>query len=138
MPRKGGVPENLKRVPKGGPSPNPKGRPRRGVSATLSALKEQGVEEVTAEQVRGVMLRLMNLPREELVRMGNDAKGVPIMDALVARALAGKDGWAALNDILDRMHGKPKQAMDLSGTLTSAAPSVTVQVLPPSHGATGG
>ena len=128
---------NSKPFPKG-KSGNPKGRPKKGVAATLSALKEQGVEEVTAEQVRGVMLRLMNLPRGELVKLGSNTTDTPILDALVARALAGKDGWAALNDILDRMHGKPKQAMDLSGTLTSAAPSVTVQVLPPSHGATGG
>lgn len=123
---------NNKPFPKG-VSGNPKGRPKKGVAATLSALKEQGVEEVTAEQVRGVMLRMMNLPRVELVKLGSNTTDTPILDALVARALAGKDGWAALNDILDRMHGKPKQAMELNGSLATTAPVVMVQVMPPSQ-----
>jgi hypothetical protein len=106
---------NAKSFPKG-KSGNPKGRPRKGVAATLSALKEAGHEEVTAEQVRATMGRMLNLPREELVKMGNDAKA-PIMDALIARALAGKDGWQALSDILDRAHGKAKQAVEMSGDI---------------------
>lgn len=94
-----------------GETGNPKGRPRKGVSAVLSALEAAGHAEVTAEQVRATMGRMLNLSRKELVVMGNDEK-VPIMDALIARALAGKDGWAALNGILDRAHGKAKQSVD--------------------------
>ena len=95
-----------------GETGNPKGRPRKGVSAVLSALEAAGHAEVTAEQVRATMGRMLNLSRKELVAMGNDEKA-PIMDALIARALAGKDGWAALNGILDRAHGRPKQSVDV-------------------------
>lgn len=102
----------LRRIPKG-VSGNPKGRPRKGVSAVLSALEAAGHAEVTAEQVRATMGRMLNLSRKELVAMGSDEK-VPIMDALIAGALAGKDGWAALNGILDRAHGKAKQSMDMT------------------------
>lgn len=111
-----------------GQSGNPKGRPRKGVSAVLSALEAAGHDEVTAEQVRATMGRMLNLPREELVKMGSDAKNTPILDALIARSLAGKDGWQAMQDILDRAHGKAKQSVDLSGAGAIPVPTVTVVV----------
>lgn len=107
-----------------GETGNPNGRPRKGVSAVLSALEAAGHAEVTAEQVRATMGRMLNLSRKELVAMGSDEKA-PIMDALIARALAGKDGWAALNGILDRAHGKPKQSVDH----TSAGEKMVVPIV---------
>ena len=103
---------------KAGKSGNLKGRPKKTVAATLSALKAQGYEEVTAEQVRSTMGRMLNLSRDQLVATGND-KMAPILDALIARALAGGKGWEALQDILDRAHGKAKQAVELSGEVTT-------------------
>ena len=122
-------PENVAphQFPKG-KSGNPKGRPKKGVSAVLSSLEAAGHAEVTAEQVRATMSRMLNLPREELVKMGNDAKGTPILDALIARSLAGKDGWQAMQDILDRAHGKAKQQVDLTGAGAIPVPTVTVVV----------
>jgi len=101
-----------------GESGNPNGRPKKTVAATLSALKAQGYEEVTAEQVRSTMGRMLNLSRDELVKTGND-KTAPILDALIARALAGGKGWEALQDILDRAHGRPKQSLEHSGEVIS-------------------
>lgn len=101
----------LRRIPKG-VSGNPNGRPRKGVSAVLSALEAAGHAEVTAAQVRSAMSRALNLSRRELVAIGND-EDARIMDALIARALAGKDAWNALNGIIDRIHGKAKQAVAL-------------------------
>ena len=103
--------KNLKPFKKG-QSGNPNGRPRKGVSAVLSALEAAGHDEVTAEQVRATMGRMLNLPRAELLKMGKDEANTPIMDALIARALVGKDGWSALNDMLDRAHGRARQAID--------------------------
>ena len=105
-------PQNIvkHKLPKG-KSGNPNGRPKKTVAATLSALKDQGYEEVSAEQVRSTMGRMLNLSRDQLVATGND-KTAPILDALIARALAGGKGWEALQDILDRAHGKAKQAID--------------------------
>lgn len=111
-----------------GKSGNPNGRPRKGVSAVLSALEAAGHDEVTAEQVRATMGRMLNLPREELVKMGNNTKDTPILDALIARSLAGKDGWQAMQDILDRAHGKAKQQVDLTGAGAIPVPTVTVVV----------
>jgi len=103
---------------KAGESGNLKGRPKKTVAATLSALKDQGYEEVTAEQVRSTMGRMLNLSRDQLVATGND-KTAPILDALIARALAGGKGWEALQDILDRAHGRPKQSLEHSGEVIS-------------------
>jgi len=104
---------NLKPFKKG-QSGNPKGRPKKSVAAVLSALEAEGHEEVTAEQVRATMGRMLNLTRAELVKMGNDEKNTPIMDALIARGLAGKDGLKAMNEFIDRMHGKARQVTDLT------------------------
>lgn len=118
--------ENLQPFKKG-KSGNPKGRPRKGVSAVLSALEAAGHDEVTAEQVRATMGRMLNLPRAELLKMAKDEADTPIMDALIARALAGKDGWSALNDMLDRAHGKAKQAIDHTSDGKAIAPtSITI------------
>jgi len=57
---------------------------------------------------------MLNLTRAELVKMGNDEKNIPIMDALIARGLAGKEGLKAMNEFIDRMHGKAKQVTDLT------------------------
>ena len=119
--------ENLQPFPKG-TSGNPNGRPRKGVSAILSALEAAGHDEVTAEQVRATMGRMLNLSREELLKMAKDEQSTPIMDALIARALAGKDGWRALNDILDRAYGKAKQAIDVDN-MGAVAITITRRVI---------
>lgn len=110
--------ENLQPFKKG-QSGNPNGRPRKGVSAVLSTLEAAGHDEVTAEQVRATMGRMLNLPRAELLKMAKDESKTPIMDALIARALAGGKGWEALQDILDRAHGRPKQSLEHSGEVIS-------------------
>jgi hypothetical protein len=99
-----------------GKSGNPKGRPRKGVSAVLSALEAAGHEEVNAEQVRATMGRMLNLSRAELIALGKK-KDTPIMDELIARALVGTGGWDALQAMLDRAHGKAKQSVDHSGEI---------------------
>lgn len=101
----------LRRIPKG-TSGNPKGRPRKAVPAVLSALEAAGHAEVTAAQVRSAMSRALGLSRRELVAIGND-EDARIMDALIARALAGKDAWNAFDGIIDRIIGKAKQALAL-------------------------
>ena len=65
------------------------------------------------------MGRMLNLPRAELLKMAKDESKTPIMDALIARALAGGKGWEALQDILDRAHGRPKQSLEHSGEVIS-------------------
>lgn len=103
--------ENLQPFKKG-KSGNPKGRPKKGVSATLSAMAAAGHEEVNAEQVRATMQRMLNIPRKELVAMATK-EDTPILDALIARSLSGNKGWEVLQDLLDRAHGRPKQSVDL-------------------------
>ena len=127
MAKKNPIPNSTPFKP--GKSGNPKGRPKRTVSATLSAMKAKGYEEMNAEQVRAVMQRMLNLSRDELAEIGTDKKA-PILDALIARALIGGKGWEALQDILDRAHGKAKQQVDLTSG-GEKMPSPIIQMLPP-------
>ena len=118
---------NKEQTFKKGRSGNPKGRPRKGVSAVLSALEAAGHDEVTAEQVRATMGRMLNLSRAELVKRAMD-QDTPILDLLVAKALAhNQKGWDNFQDILDRLHGKSKQAVDL----TTGGERLTVNINAP-------
>lgn len=133
MPRKGGVPENLKRVPKGGPSPNPAGRPKKLVSHLNAELLKEGYRPVTPVEVTDAMQALLNLPISRLQQLAKPEGDEPFLFKLLAKELLGKRGAEALERMLDRAHGKPKQAMELNGSLATTAPVVMVQVMPPSQ-----
>jgi hypothetical protein len=88
MARKGGTPENLKRVPKGGPSPNPNGRPRK--LPKLDAL----LADVLGEEKDGI-----------------EAAKVILM---ALRKKAAQGDVRAAEVLLDRAYGKAKQSVDVT------------------------
>jgi Family of unknown function (DUF5681) len=86
MPRKGGVPENLIKVKKGDPSPNPKGRPKE-----MPELKKLFIE-VMSEKFGSVgAIELM-------------------LRAIVKKAIKGD--VRAFATIMDRVYGKAKQSIE--------------------------
>lgn len=94
-----------------GESGNPKGRPRKLVSKVLKALKESGVERISASEVAEAMETLPNLSGKELVELGMDEEQ-PYMLRLIAKELLDSNGWKVLQDMLDRAHGKSKTNTD--------------------------
>ena len=67
--------------------------------------------------------------------LGEEKDGVTAAEAIlrVLRAKAAKGDLRAAEILLDRGYGKPKQSHDHTGNLTTSAPVVQVQVLPPTR-----
>jgi hypothetical protein len=88
MARRGGTPENLIRVPKGGKSPNPAGRPK----------KLPEIDKLLADV------------------LGEEKDGVTAADAILRklRAMAAAGNIRAAEILLDRAYGKAKQQMDFT------------------------
>jgi Family of unknown function (DUF5681) len=92
MARRGGTPENLKRPVKGGPSPNPNGRPR----------------------------KLPELDRLCAEVLGEEKDGTTAIETIlkVLRAKAAKGDLRAAELLLDRAYGRARQGVDLSAVVT--------------------
>lgn len=90
MARRGGTPENLKRVPKGGPSPNPNGRPKKIPELDKLLADVLGEEKDGVEAAKAILMAL--------------------------RLKAVKGDVRAAEVLLDRAYGKPKQQTDMNVT----------------------
>jgi hypothetical protein len=91
MARRGGTPENLIRVPKGGPSPNPNGRPK----------KLPELDKLLADV------------------LGEEKDGLTAAEAILKklRQMATGGNLRAAEILLDRGYGKPKQSVDNTVTM---------------------
>jgi hypothetical protein len=116
-----------------GESGNPEGRPPRLLSTITAELKAKGYERATANQVADAFETLMNVPQNELADMVKDEKA-PMSLRIVGKAMLTAKGWEVLQAMLDRAHGKAKQAIDhTSGGDKLAIPIVTFQSQPPAE-----
>lgn len=104
---------------------NPKGPTPKLLSTITAELKAKGYERATANQVADAFETLMNVPQNELADMVKDEKA-PMSLRIVGKAMLTAKGWEVLQAMLDRAHGKAKQAMEHSGSLTLPAPIITL------------
>jgi len=109
-----------------GESGNPNGRPPRLLSTITAELKAKGYERATANQVADAFETLMNVPQDELAKMVKDEKA-PMSLRIVGKAMLTAKGWEVLQAMLDRAHGKAKQAVDL----TTGGERLTVNINAP-------
>lgn len=101
---------------KKGQSGNPAGRPRRLVSQIIADLKADGAEAVSPSHVSDAISVLIGLPKDELIDLGADTTA-PILLQRTAKRLASssdRDWDFVIKDNLDRAHGKPAQAVDVT------------------------
>jgi len=92
---------------------NPAGRPKKLVTELIQELRDAGCERLTPNAIREVSEYLLSLPIPDLVRMGSD----PAQSAFIrimCKGLVGSKGWESVQAVLDRVHGKPKQSLDIS------------------------
>jgi len=113
--------------------PGGPGRPPKLLSTITAELKAKGYERATANQVADAFETLMNVPEDELRKMVNEGKS-PMSLRIVGKAMLTAKGWEVLQAMLDRAHGKAKQAIDhTSGGDKLAIPIVTFQSQPPAE-----
>ncbi len=113
--------------------PGGPGRPPKLLSTITAELKAKGYERATANQVADAFETLMNVPEDELRKMVNEGKS-PMSLRIVGKAMLTAKGWEVLQAMLDRAHGKAKQAIDhTSGGEKIPIPIVTFQSQPPAE-----
>lgn len=108
-------PQNLKPCKKGETN-NPNGRPKKLVNAIKT------LPPTMMEDVYGILGYALTLPSEEDAKVYLTAKGKELgkygfVMQIAIRQLCNKNyGWGAVNDILDRLYGKPRQSAEVKHT----------------------
>jgi hypothetical protein len=98
------------------------GRPPKLLSTITAELKAKGYERATANQVADAFETLLNVPQNELADMVKDEKS-PMSLRIVGKAMLTAKGWEVLQAMLDRAHGKAKQAIDHTSDGKAIAPT---------------
>lgn len=101
---------------KKGQSGNPKGRPPK-LNNAIRAIPKDAQEKIYSVLHYALSLPNVKEAQEYFERKDLGEYGYVLQIAL--RALAGKNGWLAVCDILDRLFGKPRQTTDVKVTDTS-------------------
>lgn len=119
-----------------GDEPGP-GRPKKLVSSLIAQLKEEGYEGVTNGQISDVISLLLNLEKDRVKQLAEDAKQ-PIYVQRISRRLVtatDKEIGDFIDKQLDRAHGKPKQVNEHTGkdgeALVPTIITVRLQSQPP-------
>lgn len=98
-------------VPEKG-DPGGPGRPPRLLSTIVAELKAKGYQRATAGTVVEAFEMLMNVPEDVLADMVKD-KSQPMSLRIVGKSMLTAKGWEVLQAMMDRAHGKAKQAVAL-------------------------
>lgn len=117
--------ENLKPFPKG-VSGNPNGRPPRLINK-IEKLPREAKEIVYSRLWEAIRTGNIAGLRQYMDEEGADGECGMILQ-MAARQLRSKYGWKALNDILDRLFGKPKQTTEIANENGRAFEIKTVKV----------
>jgi hypothetical protein len=112
-----------------GESGNPKGRPPKLVSSLVKELKDAGYERVGPSSITHLFETVLSMPENKLRELVKD-EDQPLSVRIVTRSLLSSKGFAIMEAVLDRAHGKPKQQMDVTG-VNAAAPVINVVVQAP-------
>ena len=108
--------KNLKPVKKGEKGRNPNGRPKKLVNA-IKDLPPNMMEEIY-----GILGFALTIQSEDEAKAYLEAKGKELgrygfVMQIAIRQLSNKNyGWGAVNDILDRLYGKPRMSAEVKHT----------------------
>lgn len=111
--------ENLKKAKGFDKNPNNinrRGRPRRLVSSIIQDLKEKGIVQVKAIDIVEAFEMLFNLESKEIAEIANNDSNPYFIRRVAKEMLSGK-GFDIIERMIDRVHGKPKQATDIAGKI---------------------
>ena len=110
---------------------NPKGRPKKGVSAFVQEMKAAGYEPASPTDIVEAFQFLVSLPADKVMEiagnpvqeyaLGNAANKYPIIVRLVAGQMLSKRGQEMLKQVLDRTMGQAAQKAEVEHTFTELA-----------------
>ena len=107
-----------------GETANPNGRPRKTINSVNKELEAQGIKPTTANEIKDIYLRLVNMEMTELKKLVEDDKH-PALIRIVGKKILSEKGFDIIEKVLDRAIGKAAQQMDVtSGGNTIVTPSI--------------
>ena len=96
-----------------GETANPNGRPRKTINSVNKELEEQGIKPATANEIKDIYLRLINMEIAELKKLVEDLKQ-PALIRIVGKKILSDKGFDIIDKMLDRAIGKAQQAVDVT------------------------
>ena len=92
---------------------NKNGRPRKTINSVNKELEEQGIKPATANEIKDIYLRLINMEMAELKKLVEDLKQ-PALIRIVGKKILSDKGFDIIDIMLDRAIGKAQQAVDVT------------------------
>lgn len=92
---------------------NKNGRPRKTINSVNKELEEQGIKPATANEIKDIYLRLINMEMAELKILVEDLKQ-PALIRIVGKKILSDKGFDIIDKMLDRAIGKAQQAVDVT------------------------
>ncbi len=91
---------------------NRTGANRKTVSTVIIELQKNGAEPVKPKQIVDLYESLLNCKEAELHAIVND-KDQPMLNRIVAKEMLNKKGFEIIERMLNRIHGTPKQSVEV-------------------------
>lgn len=111
--------------------PEKRGRKPRVFSEIVSEWKKQGYQRVTVNNIKDFYEHLLGLPLYEVIQIAgkpdDHENTYPTVLRAAAQGILGPQRNRIIQEIIDRVHGRPKQHTEISGL--DGAPIVTKLVL---------
>ena len=95
-----------------GETANPNGRPRKTINSVNKELEEQGIKPTTANEIKDIYLRLINMEMADLKVMVENQKQ-PALIRIIGKKILSDKGFDIIDKMLDRAIGRPTQSIDL-------------------------
>jgi len=95
-----------------GETANPNGRPRKTINSVNKELEDQGIKPTTANEIKDIYLRLINMEMAELKVMVENQKQ-PALIRIIGKKILSDKGFDIIDKMLDRAIGRPTQSIDL-------------------------
>ena len=96
-----------------GETANPNGRPRKTINSVNKELEEQGIKPATANEIKDIYLRLINMEMAELKSLVEDLKQ-PALIRIVGKKILSDKGFDIIDKMLDRAIGRAQQQIEFN------------------------
>ena len=92
---------------------NRNGRPRKTINSVNKELEEQGIKPTTANEIKDIYLRLINMEMADLKKLVEDLKQ-PALIRIVGKKILSDKGFDIIDKMLDRAIGRAQQQVNIN------------------------